>query len=135
LPPFLDDDDTPIVPPRSTFLKVVEIAVPPKCLCLHIQRTFFVGKDLVKDGSITLFAKSLSLKCRGGGDVVKYELSAIVEHFGRRSRAGHFIAYKRLKLDDAWLRCSDEMVKEVSWDEVALSKPYLLFYESVNLLK
>ena len=45
---------------------------------------------------------------------------------------GHYICFCLTGLDKQWICCNDESVRPVSWQEVRLVEPYLLFYRAIN---
>jgi ubiquitin C-terminal hydrolase len=65
-----------------------------------------------------------------------YDLRSVVVHIGR-PESGHFVCYRRgwtpgvgtNNRRASWFYISDAEVKKVSFDEVANSEAYMLFYE------
>lgn len=63
-----------------------------------------------------------------------YDLSAVILHHGNE-RGGHFTAFRRTMPTNQWFFISDDVVREVSVDEVLRSCAYMLFYERKHRAK
>jgi hypothetical protein len=63
-----------------------------------------------------------------------YDLSAVILHHGNE-RGGHFTAFRRTMPTNQWFFISDDVVREVSSDEVLRSCAYMLFYERKHRAK
>lgn len=69
-----------------------------------------------------------SLKDDKEGHHLMYDLAAVILHHGNE-RGGHFTAFRRTAPTNQWFFISDDVVREVSADEVLRSCAYMLFYE------
>jgi hypothetical protein len=56
-----------------------------------------------------------------------YDLTGIIVHLGSVS-SGHYLAYVRSWVDDEWYEMNDDLIKSVSWEEVAQKEAYILIY-------
>jgi ubiquitin C-terminal hydrolase len=117
---------------------------------------FFFDKKTQTPGKITTgatYQQQLTLPFETNGDVVhvNYTLQAIIDHEGRDTASGHYIAYAR-RLDAGkgttskphntvqWFKFNDSVVDLVDEDEVfvaihtdaktgAVRTPYILLYQ------
>jgi hypothetical protein len=79
------------------------------------------------------------LKVGGPGDVVEYQLVAVVMHSGRSTNSGHYYAFVALEDGQGptharWLLCDDSDVTDSSFQRAVtpssrVETPYLLFYQ------
>lgn len=44
---------------------------------------------------------------------------------------GHYVAYC-YRLDQGWICCNDDVIREVSFQEVLQCEPYMLFYRAIE---
>lgn len=75
-----------------------------------------------------------SLKEQKEAHHLMYDLSAVILHHGNE-RGGHFTAFRRTMPTNQWFFISDDVVREVSADEVLRSCAYMLFYERKHRAK
>ena len=71
----------------------------------------------------------------------KYELFAVekcsshdlqvISHIGNDLMHGHYVAYC-YRLDQGWICCNDDVIREVSFQEVLQCEPYMLFYRAIE---
>ena len=65
----------------------------------------------------------------------KYQLIGVITHIGESDMSGHFIAYCRDPISDAWYQFNDAMVnpvKDIQNEVINFAMPYLLFYQKIN---
>lgn len=55
-----------------------------------------------------------------------YDLAAVIVHHGNGSSYGHYTSFAIH--NGVWMHFNDQTVKEVSLEQVADCKPYILFY-------
>lgn len=63
----------------------------------------------------------------------RYNLFSMVEHRDSNS-TGHYVAYARHR--DTWYECDDDVVREVSWDDITRSGDrniYMMIYEAETI--
>ena len=77
--------------------------------------------DVSKDRSAVAFPANIAL----GGKA--YDLHGVIEHQGRRSDRGHFIAFVR-RTDREWYKCNDQTVTATTWESVRGREAYVLHY-------
>ncbi|RKP33737.1 hypothetical protein BJ085DRAFT_23148, partial [Dimargaris cristalligena] len=149
-------------PTRCT--KQIMFARPPPILCVHFSRSIFhpSGQTLKNDchvdfpeildltpfvtGQLETQPRQPLTKARWvpspsttGPDAAtstfQYRLQAVLVHRGSHS-SGHFITYRRARVDQAseqWFRISDETVDPVELPQVlAAGDAYMLFYERIT---
>ena len=79
-------------------------------------------------------ARRLRLKrnnCQGlVSDEQRYELKGIIEHIGKYTNEGHYIAYTLE--EDRWTEWNDEYSRRIKWEEVKNKQAYLLFWEGID---
>ena len=65
-----------------------------------------------------------------------YDLFAVVVHCGQTAAGGHYKSYVKLHNiehpDGCWFCCDDDIVAQVSAEQVFKQSAYLLFYEEVT---
>ena len=60
----------------------------------------------------------------------RYELKSVIEHIGKSTSEGHYIAYTWDQ--DCWTEWNDEISRIISWEEVKNKQAYLLFWERID---
>jgi len=139
---------------NENFVKQISFGRLPDCLCFHIQRTGYAGGQAYKRHDFVDFPKildmesythsSLTRRMKSFENIYKnqfssnqrsqnlYILVAVVVHSGGIN-SGHYITYRKGpiggKAASKWFYTSDNSVRQVSFDEVAKSSAYMLFYE------
>ena len=128
---------------RKAFKRYLFHTTPP-ALILHLKRfqqTGLFGRTKKIDDFVQFdeyletdpFVMSPTAKITEPSAGIKYRLYGVVVHSGGMF-GGHYIAYVRVKgsdgQPDAWVYCSDSHTRASSWEEVAKSQAYMLFYET-----
>jgi ubiquitin C-terminal hydrolase len=60
--------------------------------------------------------------------VHRYEIYAMIIHNGT-ARGGHYTALSRR--GEGWVYFSDSSFKQITWNQVRTSQPYILFYRRI----
>eukprot|EP00977_Amphora_coffeiformis_P027548 scaffold34620_cov160-Amphora_coffeaeformis.AAC.13 len=99
----------------------------PSILQLHLKRfTYDWNRDVMEKANVPFaFAQELDLSAlcddddkNNKKDCLLYDLQGVVIHVGEFN-VGHYYAYVRPDLDsDRWFRINDDLVDEVTWEEV-----------------
>ncbi|KAL5076438.1 hypothetical protein RYX36_015422, partial [Vicia faba] len=101
----------------------------PGIAIFHLKRLKKVGNTYQKIGTYVTFPSQLDMS-RYTSDVFEslmYDLYAVIEHRGSTIDYGHYVCYSR-SAEDKWCLFNDDMVSNVSEDEVKKAKAYILFY-------
>ncbi|XP_062516621.1 ubiquitin carboxyl-terminal hydrolase 3-like [Corticium candelabrum] len=120
---------------RST-KKLWMTSLPP-VLCLHLKRFRFTNMFRTKidihvqfpimglDMLPFLYATEETQKaaCQN-----YYDLAAVIVHHGSGVSSGHYTAYACSQIAGTWFHFNDSTVTEVSTEQVASCKAYILFY-------
>lgn len=97
--------------------KGIHIIDAPDMLVLNLNRTAYNLQtyEPYKILKRYEFSEKLDMNkyCQNGG---MYELYAVFTHIGYNTLKGHYLVY--LKINDQWMEFNDEVVSEVSWDDV-----------------
>ncbi|GBG29708.1 Ubiquitin carboxyl-terminal hydrolase family protein [Hondaea fermentalgiana] len=108
--------------------KTTDFVRMPRIFVLHLKRFDNSGAKI--DAGV-VFPETLAFKKR-----LHYDLRAIVVHYGRTCRSGHYTVFVRkgavLHEDDTkstWEEISDDVVSDAPWSRVQAQEPYLLLYE------
>ena len=65
---------------------------------------------------------------------VDYQLIGVITHIGESDMSGHFIAYCKDPISNAWYKFDDSIVNQVTnfkTEVIDFSMPYVLFYQNV----
>ncbi|EME47851.1 hypothetical protein DOTSEDRAFT_51153 [Dothistroma septosporum NZE10] len=137
---------------NSTKTKEVVVGRGPQSLVVHVNRSVFdpVSGSQRKNAANVRFPYVLDLRAwmlSFGNAPSKYQLSAVVTHYGRHEN-GHYICYRRHassemaadvgdpkdgQRQESWWRLSDEDVSPVTESEVLdQGGVFMLFYERVT---
>ncbi|XP_065646755.1 ubiquitin carboxyl-terminal hydrolase 20 isoform X2 [Hydra vulgaris] len=106
----------------------------PEVLCIHLKRfrheLFYSSKIStyisfpLKDLDMEMF---LSKDCQKSSSCSKYDLTAVITHFGSVG-GGHYIAHAKNYINGKWYEFNDSHVTEVSETSVLNTEAYVLFY-------
>ena len=99
---------------------------PPSVLILTLKR---FNNNLSKNNADVKVAPLIDLQghCLNPGSHL-YEIYSMIVHNGT-ARGGHYTAFS--KRGESWFFFSDSSFKQVGWDRVRSSQPYILFYRRV----
>ena len=56
----------------------------------------------------------------------------MITHLGPNVTNGHYVAFCQGPEQNQGFRCDDEKIRDVSYQEVMHSEPYMLFYRGVK---
>ena len=97
--------------------KGIHIIDAPDMLVLNLNRTAYNLQTYEPYKILKRYEFSekldMSKYCQNGG---MYELYAVFTHIGYNTLKGHYLVY--LKINNQWMEFNDEVVSEVSWDDV-----------------
>ena len=99
--------------------KTIRVQPIGRALFLHLKRFAFKRSQLKRHDRVT-FPRRLLLGS------ARYEFTAMVEHIGESVRDGHYIAH--VQAAASMLKCDDEKVEQVTWEQVSAHQSYLLAY-------
>ena len=99
--------------------KTIRVQPIGRALFLHLKRFAFQRSGLKRHDRVT-FPRRLVLGS------ARYEFTAMVEHIGESVRDGHYIAH--VQAAASMLKCDDEKVEQVTWEQVSACQGYLLAY-------
>ena len=104
----------------------------PPVLVLHLRRSIWTpdGRLMKVVGNVK-FPLALRLEAKDE-QKVNYQLQSVVHHTGLSAGTGHYVTYRKLRIEECgtrWVRVSDEAVKVVDEKEVLAADAILLLYE------
>lgn len=115
-------------------VKYSRVHVLPEVLCVHLKRfrhELYFSSKINTYISFPLYdldmQQFISKDCAKSNFSSKYNLSALISHFGSVG-GGHYIAYAKNCVDNKWYEFNDSFVSEVSETTVANAEAYVLFY-------
>ena len=114
-------------------IKICKIFNIPYYLIIHFQRTV----KLVKSDNFIDIPFSFDFKefCENKNfDDLNYELIATINHYGRTSRSGHYIAYCKNYYDQKWYSFNDSMVSEIDEKNVINNQTIIVLYQKKDIL-
>ena len=115
----------------------------PKVLILHLKRFSYDGITLapkkmtkeIKFPELLELPEAIIREKETGQETNRtYELIAAVTHLGPKLAGGHYYCDVRFRKTDGssiWVKCDDEILKEVELEEVLRRDAYVLFYRAV----
>jgi len=113
--------------------KKLSISLFPKILVVHLKRFSYRGSfreridELVKFPIVDLDISNF-VEEQEDGQLMKYDLFAISNHFGSLG-GGHYTAFVRGRNDTSkWFRCDDGSVNQVDPSGIVTDAAYVLFY-------
>ncbi|UYV73790.1 hypothetical protein LAZ67_11000927 [Cordylochernes scorpioides] len=105
-------------------VKTFNISKWPKILKIQFFR--FSAFDQQKINNMIHFPINLDLS--QFGSTTKYDLYAVVNHFGNRD-SGHYLADAKHPISGKWYRYDDKRVKGIESTQVVTSNAFILFYK------
>ena len=123
---------------RQNAEKNMEQLWGPKILVIQLKRFLYNEERelgtiprVSKNKQKISFEKELKIKCNTCQDLISeeqsYELKGVIEHTGKSTSEGHYIAYTRE--EDCWIEWNDEISRIVACEEVKKKQAYLFFWE------
>ena len=135
--PFLMEDSNQIYcyqcKKDTDCIKKCKIFNIPYYLIIHFQRTV----KLVKSDNFIDIPFSFDFKefCENKNfDDLNYELIATINHYGRTSRSGHYLAYCKNYYNQKWYSFNDSMVSEIDEKNVINNQTIIVLYQKKDIL-